>query len=215
MVLALLTVFFLVAPLIDPGGMFGTPNWPLTQIMVDLIVNSTRLFMFIVLAYYSAEIVWRERNSGMGDIVDSLPVNNITFWLSKMVAMTLVVTLLFVFAMAVTVANQLIQGYSNLEISQYLIRLSYFDLLPLIMTAILAFFLQVISPNKYIGMLLFVLFIISSIVLSNFGFSHKMFQFAESPSVCFIQISMVTAIFLPATSGICCTGAVLAWYWRP
>lgn len=188
-VLMLMTVFFLVAPLVDPSGMFGTPDWPLTQIMVDLIVGSTRLFMFIVLAYYSAEIVWRERNSGMGDIVDSMPVNNITFWLSKMVAITLVVTLLFVFAMAVTTTNQLIQGYNNLEISQYLIRLGYVNLFPLMLTAILAFFLQVISPNKYVGMLLFVLFIISSIVLSNFGFSHKMFQFADSPQLLYSDIN--------------------------
>ncbi|WDE05117.1 ABC transporter permease [Thalassomonas viridans] len=189
MVLTLLTVFFLITPLVDPSGMFGTPNWPLTQIMVDLIVNSTRLFMFIVLAYYSAEIVWRERNSGMGDIVDSLPVNNITFWLSKMIAITLVVMLLFVFATVVTMANQLIQGYNNLEVSQYLIRLGYINVLPLMLTAILAFFLQVLSPNKYVGMLLFVLFIITSMVMGNFGFSHNMFQFAESPRLLYSDIN--------------------------
>jgi len=189
MVLAVLTVFMLVAPLIDPQGMFGTPNWPLTQSMVSLIAGSTGLLMMIVLAYYSAEIVWRERNSGMGDIVDSMPVNNITFWFSKVIAISLVLALLYVFGVVVTVANQLLQGYAHIELSQYIIRLGYVNLLPLVMTAVLAFFLQVLSPNKYIGMLLFVLYIISTITLSNFGFSHNMFQFAGAPQVLYSDIN--------------------------
>lgn len=189
MVLAVLTIFMLIAPLIDPQAMFGTPNWPLTQAMVSLIVNSTGLLMMIVLAYYSAEIVWRERNSGMGDIVDSMPVNNITFWLSKIIAISLVLALLYIFGFVVTVANQLLQGYSHIELSQYIVRLGYVNLLPLVLTAILAFFLQVISPNKYIGMLLFILYIISTITLSNFGFSHNMFQFASAPRVFYSDIN--------------------------
>ena len=140
LVLGVLTIFMLVAPLLDPSGMFGTPDWPLTQSMVSLITNSTGLLMMIVLAYYSAEIVWRERNSGMGDIVDSMPVNNLTFWLSKLVAISLVLTLLYVFGMAVTIVNQMVQGYNHYEISQYIIRLGYINFLPLILTAIFAFF---------------------------------------------------------------------------
>ncbi|WP_019028542.1 ABC transporter permease/M1 family aminopeptidase [Colwellia piezophila] len=189
MVLAVLTVFLLVAPLVDPQGMFGTPNWPFTQAMVSLIANSTGLLMMIVLAYYSAEIVWRERNSGMGDIVDSMPVNNITFWLSKIIAISLVLVLLYVFGIGVTVLNQIMRGHEHIEFSQYIIRLGYINLLPLILTAVLAFFLQVISSNKYVGMLLFVLYIISTITLSNFGFSHNMFQFASVPQVFYSDIN--------------------------
>lgn len=189
MVLGALAIFMLIASLIDPNGMFGTPNWPLTQSMISLIVDSTGLLMMIVLAYYSAEIVWRERNSGMGDIIDAMPVNNLTFWLSKVIAISLVLILLYIFGMAVTLVNQIIQGYDNFEISQYIIRLGYVNLLPLILTAVLAFLLQVISPNKYIGMLLFVLFIISTLVLSNFGFSHNMFQFSSAPRVFYSDIN--------------------------
>ncbi len=189
LVLGAFTIFALVAPLVDPRAMFGTPNWPITQTMVQLIAGSTGMLMMIVLAYYSAEIVWRERNSGMGDIVDSMPVNNITFWLSKIIAISLVLALLYVFGTAVTVLNQMIRGYNNYELSQYFIRLGYVNLIPLIMTAVLAFFLQVLSPNKYVGMMLFVLYIISTIVLSNFGFSHNMFQFAGAPTVYYSDIN--------------------------
>ncbi|ATC93082.1 ABC transporter permease/M1 family aminopeptidase [Pseudoalteromonas tunicata] len=189
LILGALTIFLLVAPLIDPQGMFGTPNWPLTQIMVELIADSTGMLMLIVLAYYSAEIVWRERGSGMGDIIDSMPVKNITFWLSKLIAICLVMTLLYVFGLLVTISNQFVQGYSNFELSQYVISLGYVNLVPLFMTAVLAFFLQVVSPNKYVGMMLFVLYIISTIVLSNFGFSHNMFHFSQAPAVLYSDIN--------------------------
>ena len=188
-VLALLTIFLLIAPLVDPSAMYGAPNWPLTQTMVELIASSTGLLMLIVLAYYSAEIVWRERNSGMGDIVDAMPVNNITFWLSKLIAISLVMTLLYLFGTSVTLLNQVLQGYNHFEFDQYAFRLSYIFLLPLIMNAVLAFFLQVVSPNKFVGMMLFVLFIISSLVLSSFGFSHNMFQFSAAPSVLYSDLN--------------------------
>ncbi len=188
-VLGLFTIFMLVAPLIDPQGMFGTPNWPITQTMVNLIVQSSGLLMIIVIAYYSAEIVWRERNSGMGDMIDSMPVNSVTFWLSKIIAISLVMALLYAFGMVVTITNQAIQGYGNFELSQYVFRLGVIDLLPLIMTAVLAFFLQVLSPNKYIGMMLFVLYFILSITLANFGFSHHMFRFARAPALLYSDIN--------------------------
>jgi len=189
LVLSALTVFALIAPLVDPRGMFDTPNWPITQTMVELILGSTGMLMLIVLAYYSAEIVWRERNSGMGDIVDSAPVNNITFWLSKIIAISLVMALLYTFGTSVTLLNQVFRGYDNFELSQYAIRLGYVNLIPMIMTAVLAFFLQVVSPNKYVGMMLFVQYIISTIVLSNFGFSHNMFQFSGAPTVFYSDIN--------------------------
>ncbi len=188
-VLGLFTIFTLVAPLLDPQGMYGAPNWPVTQNMVELIRNSTELFMIIVLAYYSAEIVWRERNSGMGDIIDSMPVNSITFWLSKILSITLVLTLLYAIGMLVTISNQYLSGYSNIELSQYIVRLGYASLLPFFMTAVLAFLLQVLSPNKYIGMLLFVLYFISTITLSNFGFSHNLYQFSRAPQLLFSDIN--------------------------
>ena len=188
-VLALITMVMLISILMSSLGSYGTPNWPLTQNMVEFIAGSTSLLMMIVLAYYSAEIVWRERDSGMGDIVDSMPVNNITFWLSKIIAISLVLALLYICGIAVTVVNQLLQGHQQIELSQYIMRLGYINLVPIILTAVLAFFLQVISPNKYIGMLLFVLFIISSMTLSSLGFSHNMFQFGVAPPVLYSDIN--------------------------
>ena len=183
LILGLLTVANLVGPMFADFGWYGTSNWPLTQTMVSDITGAMGLIIFVVAVYYCAEVVWRERSSGMGDIIDSLPVPNLVFWLAKFVAVCLVMLLLYAFAMATTVVFQLIKGIENLELLQYLVRLGYFTLLPFILTVVLAFFLQVISPNKYVGMGLFVGYFLLTTVLSSWGYGHSIYNFATSPAV--------------------------------
>ncbi|WP_105253488.1 ABC transporter permease/M1 family aminopeptidase [Pseudoalteromonas sp. T1lg75] len=182
MILAALTLFMLISPLLVPGQWYGTSNWPLTQAMIPLIKGVMGMFMIIILVYYSAEVVWRERNSNFGDIIDSYPTHNLVFWASKLLAITTVLVLLYGAGMLFTITYQLVKGQFNIELSQYLFRLGYLTMVPLVMTTILAFFFQVISPNKYVGMLLFIIYYAVNMVLSNYGFSHNMYRFASSPA---------------------------------
>lgn len=188
-ILGLICVFDMAAPLIDPQGFYGTADWPITQSMVKLISEATGLLFIIILIYYCAEVVWRERSSGMGDIVDSLPVSNMVFWVSKLVAVSLLMTSLYALCMVATILYQLGNGYTELDLSQYLVRLGFFSLLPFLMTVVLAFFIQVLSPNKYVGMLVFVIYYAISLVLSAWGFSHNMYQFASTPAAPFSDLN--------------------------
>ncbi len=181
-ILAVLCIFLLVSSLLSDNGWYGTSSWSLTQLMVSAIHNASSLLIIIVIIYYSAEIVWRDRNSGMGDIIDSMPVPNITFWLSKIIASTLLIALLFTFFTLVTISYQLING-AEIELSQYIFRLGYLSLLPWFMNIVMAFFLQVLSPNKYVGMLLYMVFIILGLTLDGLGFEHTMFHFGKPSAV--------------------------------
>ncbi|WP_213999022.1 M1 family aminopeptidase [Arsukibacterium sp.] len=182
-ILGLLTVINLMVPMFGDFGWYGTSNWPVTQTMVANITGATGLIIVVVTVYYCAEVVWRERSSGMGDIIDSLPVPNLVFWLAKFVAVCLVMALLLLFAVATTVVFQLLKGIDNLELLQYLVRLGYFTLLPYMLSVVLAFFLQVVSPNKYVGMGLFVGYFLLSTVLASWGYGHSLYNFALSPSI--------------------------------
>lgn len=188
-ILSLICIFDMVAPLIDPQGLYGTPDWPLTQTMVTLVTDATSLLFVLIVIYYCAEVVWRERSSGMGDIVDSLPVSNMVFWLSKLVAVSLLMTSLYALCMAATLLYQLGSGFTDLDMPQYLVRLGFFSLLPFLMTVVLAFFIQVLSPNKYVGMLGFVIYYAISLVMSSWGFSHNMYQFASTPEAPFSDLN--------------------------
>ncbi|GAA4887718.1 ABC transporter permease/M1 family aminopeptidase [Ferrimonas pelagia] len=188
-VLSLLTVALLIMPLLDPRGIYGAANLPLTQSMIDNIFGGTGVMMIIIVSYYVAEIVWRERNGGMGDIIDSLPVANFVFWSAKVLAVSLLVALLFVVGSLTTLIYQLLSGFDQLELSQYAIRLAYFAWLPVVYSAILAFFLQAISPNKFVGLGLFVLYFITTFVLASWGFEHSLWHFSESPFVAYSDMN--------------------------
>jgi ABC-2 type transport system permease protein len=177
----LFCAFNLIAQFLDPIGLYGASNWPLTQTMVQLIQNAFGLVNIIVITYYSAEVVWRERTVGMGDITDSMPVANITFWLSKFIAVCLVIISIFLIGILASIFNQLILGYSNLDIIQYVVSLFYYAASSLILLIVLSFLLQTMSPSKYIGMLLFVGYFFVSIVFSQIGIEHNMFQYSLAP----------------------------------
>jgi len=188
-ILGLITIAQLIGPLFADFDWYGTSNWPVTQTMVEHIINSVSLLMIIVIVYYSAEVVWRERNSGMGDIIDTMPVPNLTFWSAKAIAMALVMASLLVISVVTMLSYQLIKGIETFELSQYAIRLGFFFLLPLVMSAVLAFFLQSLSPNKYVGMGLFVAYFISTQVMVSWGLGHSLFNFAESPRIGFSDLN--------------------------
>ncbi|MFC4699637.1 ABC transporter permease/M1 family aminopeptidase [Glaciecola siphonariae] len=175
--------FSLISILIDPQGIYGAPNWPLTQYMVELIQGAFGLAIIIIITYYSAEVVWRERTVGMGDIVDSMPVSNLTFWLSKIIAVSLVIVAVHFVGMAATVLNQAAKGYAYFDFSQYFISLLYFQALPWILLVVLAFLFQALSPNKYVGMLAFVGFFFISLTFRELGLEHNMFRYRFSPSM--------------------------------
>jgi ABC-2 type transport system permease protein len=181
LILLIFSAFQLIANFFQINGMFGTPNWPLTQTLVELIMGSFSLMTIIIITYYTAEVVWRERTVGMGDIVDSMPVHNVTFWLSKLFAVMLVIVSLHLVGMVAAVINQLLAGYENIEFGQYFISLLFFGALPWCLFVVLAFFIQVLSPNKYIGMLVFVGYFFVSLAFSQLGIEHNMFNFAAGP----------------------------------
>lgn len=183
LILSLITIALLVLPLLNESGWYGSSDWPLTQIMVARILGSFGLLMVIVQVYYSAEVVWRERNSGMGDIIDTMPVPNLTFWSSKLIAIVLIMATLLLVGIGTMMTYQLIKGIDNVELSLYLIQLGYFILLPFVMSAILAFLFQAFSPNKYVGMGLFVTYFLSSIVMASWGFGHSLYNFGSSPII--------------------------------
>ena len=77
-------------------------------------------------------------------------------------------------------------GYTAIEVDKYLL----WFLLPLsvdmLMTAILAVFLQALSSSKYMGWGLMGLYLVASITLVSIGFEHPLYNFGD---VGFVMVS--------------------------
>ncbi|WP_440054806.1 M1 family aminopeptidase [Pseudoalteromonas sp. T1lg65] len=189
LVLLVLSVSSLIPSLVGSFNMYGTDTWPVTFLMVERIMENFDLMILIVLVYYCAELVWHDRDNRMGDIIDAYPVQNWVFWGSKYVAFIAILLLLCLFGSLITISYQLISGVASIELSQYVYRLAYLFVLGFVFQGTLAFLLQVVSPTKYAGMGLFVLYFIISLVMTNFGFEHNMFRVGSIPATPYSDIN--------------------------
>ena len=196
-ILSLISLFNLSIIFFVSSGAFGTDDWPLTRKMANIIIESFGMLIMIIIVYYAGEAVWRERQQGMGDIVESTSSKNWVLYFPKVLALFLIMFLLVAFGVAFTVLFQASKGYMVFEWSVYFSAIFYTFLIPVLMTCILSIFFQVISSNKYIGMLLFVLYFISTLVLNRLGLEHNMWNFAELPSTTFSDMNQYGHFNLP------------------
>lgn len=144
-----------LASLVDP--VFGAPPLLLTRVAVNALGSGLTLPLLIVVAYYSGELVWRERQVRLDQIVDAMPARNTVFLVSKLLALWTVVAALLAVSVAAMVILQLVKG-TPIDAAMYFREMGYRGL-PFLWIGALALICQVLSPNKYIGMLFMVIYI--------------------------------------------------------
>ncbi|MDA8019882.1 MAG: hypothetical protein MPN21_20775 [Thermoanaerobaculia bacterium] len=163
------------------NGEFGTQQVPATALVVGRIREPLMAVGLVILIYYSAETVWRERAKGIDQMVDATQASNAVFLLSKSASLSLMLTLLTAVAALVGIVFQVLHGQSP-DLLAYAAQL-YFIGLPLALVAMLAVFFQTISPNRYVGMLATV----AGLAFFNQGAfggpQHPLLRYAAAPSV--------------------------------
>jgi len=186
-VLTLFTLFTLSR--IFMGGGFQEATWPITQNMVYYIIGSFSFLILIIITYYGAESIWREKDIGIGEVVDSTPSSNWALFFPKLFAIYFIVISLLVIGVIFAIAYQTYKGYMLFEWDVYFILLFVLYVIPTFMMTVLSLFFQTISPNKYVGMLLFALFVILSAFLSQLGIEHNMWNFTSLPNDIFSDMN--------------------------
>nr|WP_314860836.1 M1 family aminopeptidase [uncultured Undibacterium sp.] len=159
--------------------MFGTTVYPVTTNMLTILAGSFNFMLIIIVTFYAGELIFKERQVKIADVVDAMPVPNWVPLMAKSAALTAVI-LSFLSAGAITgVVMQLIKGGAPIELSLYvkgvLLGASGFILLGL-----LALVLQVLTNNKFIGYLMMILVMISQVVFGTLDLDHNLYNFAGS-----------------------------------
>ena len=161
---------------------FGTPSYPLTADIITTVIGSMSLFSLIVAVFYGGELVWRERDVKIGEIVDATPVPAWAMFVPKILAIFVVLLAMSLVGMATGIGYQLIKGAPSIDGGLYLSAYVLPQSIDLLLIAVLAVFFQVLSPNKYIGWGLFLVWFVSRIFLSNLGYTNMLYMFGGGPS---------------------------------
>jgi ABC-2 type transport system permease protein len=170
--------FAIVVTLVS-GEIYGTPVLPVTRVMITALQGSFGFVAMIVAIYYSGELVWRDRDRKMHELIDASATPDWTFLVPKTLALILVLASILVVGVVAGVGIQTFKGYFNFEIDKYLLWYVLPGTIRFAMTAVLAIVVQSLSPNKFVGWAIMVLYLISTIVLSSMGFDHVLYRYGS------------------------------------
>jgi ABC-2 type transport system permease protein len=183
LLLTLLGLLNCLPNLLSANESYGTHELPVTYTMINYIRGAFYLFTIIMMAYFSGALVWKERNSRINEIVDALPTRNWTAFLGKFAALLGVMATLQVVIMAAAVLAQALLGYTRFEIGIYVRELLLVDLLGFGFTLALAFLVQALSPNMYLGFFItIIVIIVNTFIWSVLRINTNMLDFGGTPA---------------------------------
>jgi ABC-2 type transport system permease protein len=181
-ILLLIGVLNVVGNSLALDQIFDVSIWPVTNAMIRVIGSSFFLYTFIILVFFSGELVWKERQLKLNEVYDALPVPNWVIWASKMSALAAVLLVLQLVAMATTIGIQLSAGYTNLELPVYVMGLIFDAGIAFVLVGVLSFFFQVLGTNKYLGFLLMTVFFVSLLALPALDLDHVLYRYSTVPA---------------------------------
>jgi ABC-2 type transport system permease protein len=183
-ILAAFAIILLSTDLINGFEFFGLKSYPLTYKMLDAISDSSGIFMIIIMVFFSGELVWRDRSSNIDEVIGATPHRAFNQLLAQAFALVYVASLLFGIYVVAAIFAQLVQGFTDIELSLYLRQYLYGQLPMYILFACLHLFIQVVINNKYIGYFVSVLSLfVLDILWSILDVSTNMLSLGGSPSI--------------------------------
>lgn len=161
----------------------GTDYFPVTREMIEALVGSFSIFPLIIAIYYAGELVWRDHDRRIHDIVDSTAAPNWAFMVPKVMAVSLVLTACSFVAVFAAISYQLYHGYTLLELRAYSLWFVVPGVIELIQLAVLSVFVQALVPHKFIGWAVMLVYVVATMTLSTQGFEHNLYNFGGSSGV--------------------------------
>jgi len=175
-VLILIGLFNSVGGLLLGAELQGAALYPVTRWVIETLQGGFPLVVIVISIYYAGELVWRERDRRTHEIVDATPAPDWTFIVPKTLALALVLFATLVVSAVAGVLVQLGQGFFDIQPGKYLFWYVLPSAVDFTFIAVLAVFFQAISPHKFIGWGLMVLYLIASLTLGQMGFEHRLYN---------------------------------------
>jgi len=182
-VLSLLTITFTALVLWVSRSVYGTSDHPTVSATITGTMGGSALFLLMIAAFYGGELVWRERDRGMNELIDSTAVPSWVMTVPKIFAIFLILLIVNSVAALTGVAYEIIKGARTLGIPEFFAWFIVPAAIDGLLTAILAVFFQVLSPNKYVGWGLLFVWFVAGIFLNNVGYGNPLYSYGRSPNV--------------------------------
>ena len=189
-ILFFFSIILLLSQVLAGYDYFGLKSYPVTYQMMESVSGGTGLFMIIIIVFFSGELVWRDRDVKINEVVDATPHLSIVPLFAKTLSLLSLVFILHFFFIFLAIVYQLIMGYTRIEFGVYLLDffLDSFGLYTAMCFLMVA--VQVLVNHKYLGYFVSILFIfVVDIILLIADVNSNMLSFGGGPFLVYSDIN--------------------------
>ncbi|HLK23371.1 MAG TPA: M1 family aminopeptidase [Caulobacteraceae bacterium] len=164
-------------------SLYGGRIYPVTVANIAALAGIFTFFTQIIAVYFSGELVWRESERKTHEIIDATPVADWMFVGPKTLAISLVLVSTFIVGIVVAMLFQTAKGFFSYEIGEYLLWYVLPNAIDVALIAVLAVFVQVLSPHKFVGWAVMIAYVIVSTAMVALGLEHNLYNYGSGPAV--------------------------------
>jgi hypothetical protein len=150
-ILFVICALMLISNLWGGFDYMGLQSYPVTYKMMGTVNGISAFFVLIILVFFSGELVWRDRDSHINEVVDATPHNSTISLLAKTFSLISVGTILNIFFIGGAILYQLFNGYTKIELGIYIQDFLYTAFPMYVVWSCVLVFVQIIINNKYLG----------------------------------------------------------------
>jgi hypothetical protein len=166
------------------ASLTNNKTFPVTYWVIDLIRGNLSVFLIAVITYFSGALVWKDRDDRMDEIADATPTPEWVSYAARLATLIAMAMLIQAVALLAGIVDQAIHGYYRFQFGLYVHELLMRDASWVVFLAILAFFIQALAPNKYVGYFAFIAFyFVNTLVWRPLNVATNLVQFAGRPNV--------------------------------
>jgi ABC-2 type transport system permease protein len=159
---------------------YGGALWPVTRTLIPILEGSFTFFILVEAGFFAGELVWRERDRNVHEIVDATPAPDATLLFPKYLGLCAMLIATLAASIGPAIIIQALKGYYRFEIGEYLLWYLLPSAVSLCCIAALAVFLQALSPNKYWGWGATLLYLVWRFAAPQWGWEHAMLTFGAT-----------------------------------
>ena len=165
---------------VNLGTVYGVDSYPTTYFIVEELQETSYFFFIIILVFYSGELVWKERGAKLNLIYDATAMSSFVRLAGKFIGLNLIYVVLILALISSGILFQTLSGYYKYELQVYFYGF-FLEILPLLsIFTCLAFFMQSLVNNKFVGVILVIVFSMVNVAIAVFGFDHDLYFFGGS-----------------------------------
>ena len=187
--LVLLLVIAFLTVMLVPENMtnMGTPLLPATGYVLSFLTTPLSnpftpwVAIPLLIILWAGELVWRERQAGLGELFDAAPVPQWVVFTGKFLGLALMLVVWMVLLMLAGLVIQLRAGYTEHQVWLFVAVLFGLQLPIYLLFAALVLAVQGVVPQKYLGHLTALLTFVLILFGPMLGIEHKLLLFGDAP----------------------------------